>query len=1253
MKTTILLVTRLGLAGLLFSGAAALTAHAGGKVAAWGDGSWQQTRLPAGLAEVRAIAAGAGHSVALKADGTVTAWDYHGVSGATNVPAGLSNVIAISAKSISSLALRGDGTVVGWGVSPTVPPVSSLSNITAIAAGWYHWVALKRDGTIVTAGVGNTSSNPAHPTNIPSGLSNLTAVAAGSEYTVVLKSDGTVTAWGFNAFGQTNVPPGLSNVVAIAAGYSHSLALKADGTVVSWGAVGNPVVPAGLSNVVAIAAGARHSLALRRDGTVVAWWAAHDGFPDLGQTTLPPGLTNVSVIAAGEAHNLALLPQGPPDILQHPVSAATVPQGEAVFTAVVTGNEPLHLQWRQNGTPMTNSARISGTTTASLIIAKVRFSDAGSYTLMASNALGWVVSSDALLTVNGPPQIVQQTPDQTVGAGTSVTLSVTAEGTPPLTYQWSSHGTNLPGRTTRLLYFPSAQPDVSGHYTVVVSNAFGTTAATCGLLVTNRAPVITIQSSLMATNLRTSVSSPVPSGSGVAITVSAAGSLPLRYQWRLDGVALPRATNAVLLLLNLTAAQSGYYAVEVANDYGATLSDPVRLDVFSGSQIVGAGLPMVGNTNLPPGLVGVTALSAGGSHGMALLADGTVRTWLANAGYVHGVAYAVTNIPASATNVIAIAAGSYHCLALRANGTVVAWGVPGALTSLPPGLANVVAIAAGSFSSYVVRADGTVTNWGGFSVPSSITNVVALAVADSHYAALRWDGTVAHRSSGGTLTPVVPGLSNAIAVAASASDCRALRADGTVVRWSPSSAAQPTLVAWGQQPVISNAVAIALGSGQVRMILRQDGSVVTEGFPAVAGAVPDTNNIAAIAAGGVQIGFGLLLVGDGRPAITLHPVSQIGLRGGVAKLHARAAGAQPLSFQWQRDGVNLPDATNASLTLSNLTVADRGTYQAMVSNHLGTVASRVAVLTVPATTNLAAALNATNLAWTTFSSGQPTTNGWFGQWLESHDLDAAGQSGAVSHGQRSVLQTAVTGPVTLSFWWKVSSEPERDFLRFYWNNMGTPYASLSGETDWQQVTLPLGVGTHTLRWAYAKDGSGSAGRDAGWLDEVQVTPRIEFTTHPRSHVLPAGTTVTLIGTAASPLPFSYQWLKDGMEIPGATNWYYMLRQMNRRHSGIYALRATNTAAAAFSSNAVVKVLVPQQLAGAQMLANGTFGVRSADADGGWLEAGDLPGFEAQASTNLLDWSVLPGALSVTNGWLWLRDTNAPQSPRRFYRIFEP
>jgi len=96
------------------------------------------------------------------------------------------------------------------------------------------------------------------------------------------------------------------------------------------------------------------------------------------------------------------------------------------------------------------------------------------------------------------------------------------------------------------------------------------------------------------------------------------------------------------------------------------------------------------------------------------------------------------------------------------------------------------------------------------------------------------------------------------------------------------------------------------------------------------------------------------------------------------------------------------------------------------------------------------------------------------------DGDAA-QSGEIEDNQSSILKTRTTGPGTISFNWKVSSQSSQDYLAFKIN--GSEQERISGEVDWSQKIFQLPSGDHELSWIYAKNGSINSGADAGWVDQ--------------------------------------------------------------------------------------------------------------------------------------------------------------------------
>ena len=122
-----------------------------------------------------------------------------------------------------------------------------------------------------------------------------------------------------------------------------------------------------------------------------------------------------------------------------------------------------------------------------------------------------------------------------------------------------------------------------------------------------------------------------------------------------------------------------------------------------------------------------------------------------------------------------------------------------------------------------------------------------------------------------------------------------------------------------------------------------------------------------------------------------------------------------------------------------------------------------------------------SMTWSTIG-----TPAWFGQKTISRDGVDAAQSGSVRDNGAVTAVTTADGPGTVLFWWKVSSETNKDYLKFFIN--GVQQTRISGETDWQFMKYDLTSVTNTLKWTYSKNNDEAVGQDRGWLDQVQFIP---------------------------------------------------------------------------------------------------------------------------------------------------------------------
>ena len=183
------------------------------------------------------------------------------------------------------------------------------------------------------------------------------------------------------------------------------------------------------------------------------------------------------------------------------------------------------------------------------------------------------------------PTIATQAQSQSTPAGGSVTFTVAASGTPPLSYQWYFKGAPISGATSPSYTISSAQSSNAGSYTCTVANAAGTFTSSAATLTVGAAAIAFIQQPSLQT---------IASGSTVVFSVSV-GDASATYQWSLNGVPLSDGASgsatisgsaAPALVINGAALQNaGTYTCTATNSTGTVTSDPAPLTISSTTDV--------------------------------------------------------------------------------------------------------------------------------------------------------------------------------------------------------------------------------------------------------------------------------------------------------------------------------------------------------------------------------------------------------------------------------------------------------------------------------------------------------------------------------------------------------------------------------------------------------------------------------------------------------------------------------------------
>jgi len=278
-----------------------------------------------------AFSAGAGHVLAIAANGTLWTWGENhagqlgdGTTSPRTKPVQIgtdSDWQAVTAGMNFSMALKSNGSLWGWGqnyygqigngstADQTTPvQIGTDTDWETMATGQNHSLAIKTDGSLWAWGLNNggqlgdgTTENRTMPVQIGTDA-DWTRISAGSTHSLALKKDGSVWIWGNNYYGQLGTGtatelliPSQGNEVewsalnvdkiSISAGSVFTAALGSDGLLHLWGDNSNGQIGVGESQSfyakalsitpfdvwLAVSGGSFHTAAIKQDNSLWAW----------------------------------------------------------------------------------------------------------------------------------------------------------------------------------------------------------------------------------------------------------------------------------------------------------------------------------------------------------------------------------------------------------------------------------------------------------------------------------------------------------------------------------------------------------------------------------------------------------------------------------------------------------------------------------------------------------------------------------------------------------------------------------------------------------------------------------------------------------------------------------------------------------------------------------------------------------------------------------------------------------------------
>ena len=338
------------------------------------------------------------------------------------------------------------------------------------------------------------------------------------------------------------------------------------------------------------------------------------------------------------------------------------------------------------------------------------------------------------------------------------------------------------------------------------------------------------------------------------------------------------------------------------------------------------------------------------------------------------------------------------------------------------------------------------------------------------------------------------------------------------------------------------------------------------------------------------------------PVIQTQPTNQSVPFGQSATLFIEAAGAQPLTYAWYKNGAAIPAANFNYYTIATPTNTDAATYACTVSNVYGITNSANAVLKVgvPFITSHPSSLLVTQAQSATFVAAAESTTALYYSWLgNGHPVPGAtnlsytipnatpadeGSYAFVASNAMGAVTSAVANltvyyppSITIQpvggtcatysdFTLSASADPGKPIGLLQWRKNGAVIADATSPAYTLAGAVPGDSGYYDL---IVSNLVGSATSIVAHVSVVNLPPSI--TAQPVGTNVLAGNSISLAATAEGTAPLAYQWFRDSLALTGADAPTLTLTNVTLADAGVYSLTVSNMAGTAASSSAVITV----------------------------------------------------------------------------------